>query len=131
MTAAVTYSRGRTDALVSFTHDRSRLPFVSHAVLGFETVRLDDGYHPESRSDENIWDLSVRRRFSSALRARLFLRAIYGRESVTFTDSRGLRATERITINRSGDIGKGTGSLKGLGSPQIVMGLGAEFSIAR
>ena len=131
VTAAVTYSRGRTEALLAFTHDRSQLPFVSHAVLGFETVRFDAGYHPESESDENIWDLSVRQRFSPTLRARLFLRAIYGRETVTLTDSRGLRPTERITIDRSGDIGKGTGSLEALGSPQIVIGIGAEFSIAR
>jgi hypothetical protein len=131
VTAAVTYSRGPTDAFLSFTHDRSRLPFVSHAVLGFETVRFDDGYHPESRSDENVWDVSVRHRFSPALRARLFLRGIYGRESVTLTDSRGQRPAERITIKRSGDIGKGTGSLEVLGSPQIVLGIGAEFSIAR
>jgi hypothetical protein len=130
-TAALTYSSGKTDALFSYTRDESSLPFVSHAVLGYETVRFDSGFHPDSETRENIWDLTVRHRFTPTFSARIFLRAIYGEEDLTLTDSAGARPRQRITIDRSGDIGKGTGSLDFLGSPQLVIGLGAEFSIAR
>jgi hypothetical protein len=129
--AGVTYSRGRTDIRFSYTRDEATLPFVSHAVLGRETERFDAGFHPESESRENSFDLAVRRRFRETLRVRLFLRAVYGNEIVTLTDSRGVRLPERISIDRSGDIGKGTGSLDFLGSPQLLIGLGAEFAVAR
>lgn len=132
LTAAVAYSRAKTDAVLSFRHDRSRLPFVSQAVLGYETVHIDSGYHPESDADEETWDLTLRRRFTSSLAARLFLRAVYGLETLTLTDATGRgRAPERLTIRREGDIGKGSGSLDFLGSPQFVIGIGLEFSIAR
>ena len=40
------YGRGRTDALVSGTWDRSRLPFVSFAPLGVETAAFGEGHPP-------------------------------------------------------------------------------------
>jgi len=130
-TAAVAFSRSTTDVWLSYTRDESVLPFVSHAVLGHETVRFDGGFHPEADTRENAFDLIVRRRFRPTAAVRLFLRAVYGNETVTLTDATAVRPPERISIDRSGDIGKGKGSLDFLGSPQLVFGVGAEFSLGR
>jgi len=129
--AGVSRTWGRTDISFSATYDRSKLPFVALAVLGVETDLFDSGFHPESRTEETIWDLAVRREISPDVRLRLFFRAIHGDEKVVLTDSARVRPDQRITIRRGGDIGKGTGSLDAFGNPQFVLGIGAEFSIGR
>lgn len=45
-------SSGGTDALLSLTWDRSRLPFVALAPLGTETVAFEQGYHPDATTRE-------------------------------------------------------------------------------
>ena len=127
----VAWSGGKTDVSLSAALDRSKLPFVSLAVLGVETNSFDAGFHPESRSSETIWDFSVRREVAPGARVRLFVRSILGDETVTLVDSAGLEPERRLRVRRGGDIGKGTGSLDTFGSPQFVLGLGAEFSIGR
>lgn len=128
----VAWSSGRTDISLSVARDRSKLPFVALAVSGIETDQFDGGFHPESRSDETIWDLSVRHEVSPGARVRLFVRAIQGDETVTLSDSGGREPDRRLRVRRRGEIGKGTTILnKELGSPQFVLGVSAEFSIGR
>ncbi len=129
--AGVSRRWGRTDLSFSATYDRARLPFVALAVLGVETDLFDSGFHPESRTEETIWDLAVRRAISPDVSVRLFFRAVYGDEKVAFSDSARVQPDQRIKIRRGGDIGKGTGSLDAFGNPQFVLGVGAEFSIGR
>jgi len=131
VTLAISRRWGGTDVVLSATHDRSRLPFVALDVLGYETNLFDSGFHPDSRTEETIWDLSVRRAIAPQVKARLFLRAVYGRERLTLTDSSGRLPAETLTLQRGGDIGKGFGSLNPFGSPQFVIGIGADFSLGQ
>ena len=63
---------------------------------------------------------------------RLSARALYGKETVTLTDSRGSRPSRRLTLDWLGAEGKGLGgSTDFLGSPAFSLGIGAEFSIGR
>ncbi len=124
---ALGHSWARTDAFLSGTYDRSRLPFVALAVLGTETVAFDGGFHPDSRVRQFLWDLSVAHALAPGARARVFLRAAYGEETLTLTDSAAAAATRRLTIERTGVFGRGLSRF--FGSPELVLGLGAEFHL--
>lgn len=117
----------KTDLFLSATYDRTRLPFVALAVLGTETVAFDGGFHPDSRTRQWIWDLSLRHTVAPSVQARVFLRGVYGRETLTLTDSAGLLPSRQLKIFHEGAFGRGLSG--GLGSPDIVIGVGAGLSL--
>ena len=121
------YSRGRTDVLISGTVDRSRLPFVSFAPLGVETAAFGQGMHPESTARQYFAFLSVREQVGRGVRVRAFLRLGYGDETIVLSDPTGSRPDQRIDVKSSGVFGSGIS--RGLGSPQVTLGLGAEFKL--
>jgi hypothetical protein len=121
-------SFGTREASLSITYDRSRLPFVSLAVLGTETEAFDDGFHPDSRTRQWILDASVGRTVAPRVRARVFLRLIYGSETLTLTDGLDDRATRTLPIGRGGIFGAGLSSR--LGSPEAVLGFSCDFSLS-
>jgi hypothetical protein len=125
--AGAIYSRGRTDVLVSGTVDRSRLPFISFAPLGVETAAFGQGMHPDSSARQYFALLSVREQVGRGVRVRAFLRLGYGDETVVLSDPTGARPDQRIDVKSSGVFGSGIS--RGLGSPQVTLGLGAEFKL--
>ncbi len=120
-----------TDVFLSADVDRSNLPFVAVAVLGTEAVDFDRGFRARSRSFDTNVDLGVRTRVASGVWAHLAVRATYGDESVSFTDTRGVLPPEEFSVRRRGSGGKGSGTgLPGaLGSPGFTISIGAEFQI--
>jgi hypothetical protein len=118
---------GRFEASLSGTYDRSRLPFVALAPLGSETTDLERDYHPDSTTRELSAEGSIRYRLSRAIRVGAFLRVGYGDETVVLTDSTGTLPRRRVDVNRSGVFGSGLS--KALGSPQVTLGLGADFKL--
>lgn len=121
------YSWTRSDLMLSATYERQQLPYVSLAVLGTETVAFDEGYDPYSDNEEVYWDLAFRYAFSPAIRARIGARLAWGDETVTLTDSGGVRPTRILDVARRGIFG---GSLSDpLGSPEFAFFIGADFSI--
>ncbi len=121
------YSWACSDLMLSATYDRQKLPFVSLAVLGTETVAFDRGYDPNSSNEEVFWDIAFRYAFSPAIRARVGARLAWGDETVTLTDSAGVRPTQVLDVARRGIFG---GSLSDpLGSPEFAFFIGADFSI--
>ena len=118
---------GRFEASLSGTYDRSRLPFVALAPLGSETTDLERDYHPDSTTRELSAEGSIRYRLSRAIRVGAFLRVGYGDETVVLTDSTGVLPPRRVDVNRSGVFGSGLS--KALGSPQVTLGLGADFKL--
>lgn len=121
------FSSGRTEALATLTWDRSRLPFVSLAPLGTETVLFEQGYHPDSTTREFFGEATLRYALRPAVRVRAFLRLGYGDETVLLTDATGVRPDERLDVHRSGVFGSGLS--KALGSPQVTLGLGVDFKL--
>ncbi|HYK41995.1 MAG TPA: hypothetical protein VE007_06345 [Thermoanaerobaculia bacterium] len=125
--AGAIYSRGATDVLLSGTLDRSRLPFVSFAPLGVETAAFGEGIHADSSARQYFALLSVRRQVAQRVRAGALLRLGYGDETVVLSDPTGVRPTRRIDVKSSGVFGSGIS--RALGSPQVTLGLGAEFRL--
>lgn len=123
----VSRSWPKTDFFLSATYDRSRLPFVAFAVLGTETVAFDRGFHPESRTRQFLWDLTAQHAIASGVRARVFLRAVYGDETLTLADSAGIVPTRNLSVKREGVFGRGFS--RALGSPEITLGVGAVLSL--
>ncbi len=121
------YSSGKTDALATLTWDRSRLPFVSLAPLGTETVAFEEGLHPDSTTRQFFGEATLRYALRPAVRVRAFLRLGYGDETVVLTDSAGARPTQRLDVDRSGVFGSGLS--RALGSPQVTLGLGLDFKL--
>lgn len=121
------YTRGRTEVLLSGTYDRVKLPFVSFAPLGIETAAFGEGFHPESSTRQFFGLLSVRQRVGAAVRVRAFLRLGYGDETVVLSDPTGVRPERRIDVKSSGVFGSGIS--RALGSPQVTLGMGAEFRL--
>ena len=117
----------RTEALVSGSWDRSRLPFVALAPLGAETVAFEEGFHPDSSAREFFADLTVRREVARVVRLRASLRLGYGKETVTLTDPDGGRASRRLEVDRRGVYGAGLS--RALGSPEATLFLGADFQL--
>ena len=66
-------------------------------------------------------------RREEAHRGRAFLRLGYGDETVVLSDPTGSRPDQRIDVKSSGVFGSGIS--RGLGSPQVTLGLGAEFKL--
>lgn len=130
-------SFGRREAALSVTYDHSSLPFVSLAVLGTETAAFNAGFHPESRTRQWILNASVGHWVTPKVRTRIFLRATYGKETLTLTDAVGTRPTQTLSIRREGFFGQGglfgsgqSGLSSYLGSPEIVLGLAGDFSLS-
>jgi hypothetical protein len=123
----VAYSWPRTQIMLTGTYGREKLPFVSLAPTGTETVAYDAGFDPESVNDEFYGDLVVRYAFTPAIRMRFGMRMAWGDETLTLTDSAGARPTRSLDILRRGIFG---GSLSDpLGSPEFGFFLGADFAI--
>ncbi len=120
-------SFGRREAALSVTYDRSSLPFVSLAVLGTETEAFDAGFHPESSTREWIVNASVGHWVAPKVRTRVFLRASYGKETLTLSDALGTRPTQTLPIRRGGIFADFS---SGLGSPEIVLGFAVDFLLS-
>jgi len=128
--AGVGYSWPKTDLFVSATYDRQQLPWVSLAVLGSETVTMDDGFHPDSNNKEYLFDLSARHLFTPYLRIQASIWLGFGDDTVTLTDAvGGGRAPIVFDVKRRGDFGGGLS--KALGSPETVLYVGASFLVGR
>jgi hypothetical protein len=123
----VGYSWPRTELFLSATLDRQRLPWVTMAVLGTETVAFDGGFHPDSNTRESLYDLSARYAFTPAIRVQASVWLGYGSESVTLTDAVDDRPPILLDVKRRGDFGGGLS--RKLGSPQVVLFVGANFLI--
>ncbi|HTO86506.1 MAG TPA: hypothetical protein VMR54_03140 [Thermoanaerobaculia bacterium] len=121
------YSWPRTDLFLTATFDRQRLPFVSLAVLGVETVAFDGGYHPDSNNREFYGDLTVRYTFTPSIRARIGMRMATGHEKVTLTDALGDRPPITLDVDRRGRFGGGFS--ENLGFPEFTLYVGADFAI--
>jgi hypothetical protein len=125
--AGVAYSWPRTEVMLTGTYGKEKLPFLSLASTGTETVAIDSGFDPASVNDEFYGDLAVRWAVNPAIRIRLGLRMAWGDETMTLTDSAGVRPTQRLDIARRGIFG---GSLSdSFGSPEFAFFLGADFAI--
>jgi len=121
------YSWPKTQLFLTTTYERQKLPFVSIAVLGTETVLFDQGYDPHSVNDEVYFDLALRYAFTPAIRVRLDVGLAWGSETVTLTDSAGVAAPIVLDVLRRGVFG---GGLSGaIGAPEAVFFLGADFAI--
>jgi hypothetical protein len=130
--ASVTRTFPSTEISIAAALDRGLLPFVSLGVLGTETTALEDGFHPESSVHATVVDLAVRQAIGSGIRLRLSVQAIYGAETVTLTDAKGVRPSRRINVDWIGAGGKGSGGSVGfLGSPAFAIGLLADFVVGR
>jgi hypothetical protein len=123
----VGYSWPRFDLMFSAAYDRERLPFVSLAVLGTETVAFDEGFDPDSLTKEYFYELNMRYALSPAIRIRATVRFGWGSETVDLTDSAGVLPPRTLDVKRRGIFG---GSLSDpLGSPEPTLYLGADFAI--
>jgi hypothetical protein len=123
----VAYSWPRTELMLTGAYGKEKLPFLSLAPTGTETVAIDSGFDPASDNDEFYGDLAVRYAINPAIRIRLGLRMAWGDETMTLTDSAGVRPTQRLDIARRGIFG---GSLSdSFGSPEFAFFLGADFAI--
>ncbi len=125
----VAYSWPRTDLMLTATYDRQKLPFVSLAVLGAETVAFDSGFHPDSDNEQVFGDLTLRHAFTPGIRARLGVRLGGGSENVLLTDAVGSRPSVTLDVQREGRFGGGVS--RTLGFPELAFFLGADFSIGR
>ena len=123
----VGYAAGRTEVFLQATYDRSRLPFVAFAVLGTEVTAFEGGYHPESRANVTLWDLTLRQTLVPGFRVKVLLRSSRGDETLTLTDSAGALPTRRLEIQRSGLFGAGLSKV--LGGPEVAIGAGAETAL--
>ncbi|HJW14422.1 MAG TPA: hypothetical protein VJ776_06985 [Thermoanaerobaculia bacterium] len=123
----VGYAVGKRDFFLQATYDRSRLPFVSFAVLGSEVAAFESGYHPESRSRVLLWDLTARHEFAPGFRFKLMLRNSRGSETLGLTDPAGVLPAKELDIRRSGVFGSGLS--RALGAPEVTLGFGAELSL--
>lgn len=121
------WSGMRTEALASATWDRSRLPFVSLAPLGTETVLFEQGFSSDSRARQVFADVTVRHAIASAVRIRASLRLGYGNETVSLRDPDGTRPTRRLHVTRTGVFGAGLS--RALGSPEATLFLGADLRV--
>ncbi len=121
------YSWTKSDLFVTASIERQKLPFVSIAVLGTETVDFDRGFDPLSVNDETYLDLAYRYAFTPAIRVRLDVGLGWGSETVTLTDSAGAAPPIVLDVLRRGVFG---GGLSGaIGAPEAVFFLGADFAI--
>ena len=125
--AGIGYTWNSTELLLQATYDRSRLPFVSFAVLGTEVSALESGFHPDSRTRVTLFDLSFRQRVMEGFKFKIQVRNSRGSETLTLTDSAGVLPTRRLDIERSGVFGAGLS--KALGGPEASLAFGAEVTV--
>ena len=119
LSATLSRAAGKWDGFVSVFLDRSRLPFVSLAVLGAETRAMDAGSRPDSRTREWGYELSVRREVAPGVWPRVFYRAVHGNETVDLVPSDAVAS--ELRVRRGG----------GFPGNQFVLGLAAQFQIGR
>jgi hypothetical protein len=122
--AGIGYTWHGTELLLQATYDRSRLPFVSFAVLGTEVAALESGFHPDSRTRVTLVDLLARHRVAEGFKAKIQLRMSHGNETLTLTDSAGVLPARSLDIERSGLFG--AGSSRG---PELSVTIGAEIAV--
>ncbi len=118
---------GKRDFFLQAAYDRSRLPFVSLAVLGSEIAAFESGYHPDARARVVLWDLTARHEFAPGFRFKLLLRTSRGDETLTLTDASGVLPSRQLDVKRSGVFGAGLS--RALGSPEATLGFGVELSL--
>jgi hypothetical protein len=116
---------GRFEVSLMTTWDRSHLPFVALAPLGGETTAFEQGFHPDSRTRQIVNDVTMRYAVTPRVHVRGFFRLAYGSETVVLTDASGNR--QKYSVSREGVFGAGLS--RRLGSPEAVVGIGAEFSL--
>jgi hypothetical protein len=92
------------DVMFSASLDRSRLPFVSLAVLGSEQLAVDSGYHPDSRTRQWFFDLAIRHEVIPGVFPRFFFRFARGSETVALADTAGLLPPRTLQIIRGGQF---------------------------
>jgi hypothetical protein len=124
----VAYEAGKTEILLAGTYDRSRQPFVAFAVLGIETAAFEQGYHPDARVRRYVADLTVRHAYSPLVHLRAFLRSAYGDETLTLTDPTGALPARSLDIHHTGVFGAGLSRV--FGSPEVTIGLAADFRLS-
>jgi hypothetical protein len=123
----VGYFWPRTELFLTGTYDRQKLPFVSLAVLGAETLGFDGGEDPNSVNEEIYANLGLRYKISPSIALRVSVVLGWGTETVTLTDSAGVIPAAQLDVLRRGIFG---GGLSGsLGSPEVALFIGADFAI--
>ena len=118
-----------TDAelFLTATYERQKLPFVSLAVLGTETVAFDTGFDPNSINKELYLNLAFRYRIARAIALRISVALAWGDETVTLVDSAGALPPRQLDVARRGVFGGGVSGM--VGSPETALFIGADFSI--
>jgi hypothetical protein len=111
------------DVMLSATADRSRLPFVSLAVLGSEQLAFDSGYHPDSRTRQWFFDLVIRHEVVPGVFPRFYFRFVHGSETVSLADSAGVLPPRTLEMIRGGQFPP-VGSNPT--APEFSIGLGLE-----
>ncbi len=117
--ATVAVALPSAEVTATLVHDRSRLPWVAHAVLGEELRLFDGGFRPFSSTRETSLDVAVRLRAGPGVWPRLFLRVTQGTEAVRFEDSFGARPPVSL------DVGRG----QLFSFRQFLIGAGMEFGV--
>jgi hypothetical protein len=123
----VGYSWPEGELFLSGTYDRQKLPFVSLAVLGSETVAFDQGFDPNSINDEVYANVGFRYRLTAAIALRIGVTVAWGSETVTLYDAAGALADRQLDVLRRGVFGGGASSI--LGAPETTLFIGADFAI--
>jgi hypothetical protein len=98
LTGTVSRELGTWRFLVSGFLDRTRLPFVSLAVLGAETHALDAGDRPLSRTREWGYEIAIRKRVAAGVWPEIFYRSTLGDEKVTFDG--GSETPRTLSVDR-------------------------------
>ncbi|MGH9443319.1 MAG: hypothetical protein ACRD16_13720 [Thermoanaerobaculia bacterium] len=119
LSGTVSRAAGKWDVFVSAFLDRSRLPFVSLAVLGAETRATDSGNRLDSLAREWGYEVSLRREVAPGVWPRIFYRAVHGNETVGLLSQDG--ASGQLRVRRGG----------GFPGNEFVVGLAAQFQIGR
>jgi hypothetical protein len=123
----VGYSWPEGELFLTGTYDRQKLPFVSMAVLGTETVAFDEGFDPNSINEELYANVGFRYRLTAAIALRIGVAVSWGNETVTLSDSTGVLADRRLDVLRRGVFGGGVSGI--LGAPETALFIGADFAI--
>lgn len=123
----VGYSWPEGELFLTGTYDRQKLPFVSLAVLGTETVAFDEGFDPNSINEEVYANVGFRYRLTAAIALRIGVTVAWGNETVTLVDPAGTLADRQLDVLRRGVFGGGVSGI--LGAPETTLFIGADFSI--
>ncbi len=123
----VGYSWPCTELFLTATYDTQKLPFVSLAVLGEETMALDGGFDASSLNKEIYTNLAFRYRINPTIAVRVGLVLAWGDETVTLADPVGSQPSRQIDVMRRGVFGGGLSSA--IGQPELALYIGADFSI--